>query len=168
MDWIVMFMSNWETYFPLYVSMNLSEKAYLEPSPSVRHMLRVMSIEALLSSETVYGKRIMPRILKLLGGKDLYAQYESDIQCLPTLICDETLLDQIFTARKKIGHGDRMPREWVKKHGRQGSERSLCYADMLTEAATSIVSLLWQHILNERLQETFADKAKLEAYLQTL
>ena len=40
----------------------------------------------------------------------------------------------------------------------------LHYADELREAATSIVALAWNKIIDENLQETFADKSKMEAY----
>jgi len=50
---------------------------------------------------------------------------------------------------------------------RTGNTYKLTHEDVLREAATGLASLSWQRILNEQLQETFADKAKMHAFFNT-
>lgn len=171
MSWIVQFRKNWREFYPLFLSLLFSEKAYREETNEVRHLLRVMALEALVSSDTVFGKNaLINRLGKLIGtSTDLYAQYRTELQpSLPQLIFGNVIAD-VCELRNKVAHGDKLPAAWLKRdrrRGELGGSYSLSYADELREAVTSMVSLAWKKIINDGLQSTFGDKAKMEAYFQ--
>lgn len=168
MPWVVEFQDKWRKFFPLFLSIFFSENAYLESIPEVRHLFRVMALEALVSSETVFGRRaLVPRLGKLIGAAtDLYQQYRTELQpTLPTLLFKD-VIENVCRLRNKIGHGDTPPAAWLTPNRRQGDEHSLNYADEVREAATSMLSLAWREILNKRLQQTFADKVLMESFLK--
>jgi hypothetical protein len=171
MPWIEEFCRDWRKYYPLYVSMRLSEKAYLENDLDIRHLLRVAAIEALFGSEKVFGQNaVVPRVMRFVGqGKkvDLYSSYRSEFQHLPKLPLTEQLLRDMYVLRNKIAHGDRIPEKWKKEPLRHATldHRPLMHADILREAATAVLRLSWGRIVPERLQSVFADKAQMEAFL---
>ena len=169
MPWIVQFRKSWRDYYPLLLSLYFSEKAYREETIEVRHLLRVMALEALLSSEKRHGMQALRDRLGMLFGTDtdLYAQYRSALQPdLPELVFGKVIRD-VCRLRNKVAHGDKLPPQWLKRdrrRGERGGSDSLTYADELREAATSMVSLAWKKILDNGLQSTFADKAKMETH----
>ena len=75
MPWIVQFASDWETYYPLWISLHFFERGYMaNQNFRILHLFRVMALEALFCTESSFGKKALTtRILKLLGtGIDLY------------------------------------------------------------------------------------------------
>lgn len=171
MPWIVQFRTSWRDYYPLLLSLLFSEKAYREETIEVRHLLRVMALEALVSSEKRHGmKALGDRLGTLIGtDMDLYAQYRSILQPnLPEFVFGKVIRD-VCRLRNKVAHGDALPRDWLKpdrRPGERGGSANLTYTDELREAATSMVSLAWKKILDNGLQATFADKARMETYLR--
>lgn len=165
--WVLRFRGHHMDYYPLYLSLRLCEKAYFEETPEVRHLLRVMALEALVSAEDEFGKTALKkRIPKLIGDPvDLYEQYEaSSARRLPSMnLCD--VLNDVCELRNKIAHGDRPPVQWFEANRRQGDGGRLSYVDELREAAAAIVSLAWLRILRENLMETMTDKTKMRAFL---
>lgn len=169
MDWILKFEKDWKGFFPLHMSLRLSEKASVETEPSVRFLTRVMALEALISSHKVHGKEAIDQLAKLYLNHDLLLQYQSEFQPkLSGLVCDETLLKNICIARNKIAHGQWPQQAWLQRNISRSNGRSLCYADVLGEAAASLLSTLWRHILSKGLQETFSDKKKMHAHFRSL
>lgn len=168
MPWVVEFKDRWRDFWPLYFSLDFSEKAYLEEDAHIRHLFRVMALEALVSSEEVYGKKaLVPRLAKLIGEKtNVYEQYRSELQPdLPKMVVDNVIGD-VCIARNKIAHGDMLPAAWLAQNRRQGIDHTLNYSDELRELTAGMVSLAWKEILNKGLQQTFADKRKMEQYLR--
>jgi len=167
LPWVIKFQASWEDFYPLYISVYWSEKAYLEEDPKIRHLLRVMALEALVSSEKDYGKisLFLPRLKKLLdAGTDLYEQYRCDLEPdLPKLILNDVVED-VWKLRHKIAHGDKIPSDWISQRTRGGTRRTLTYADTLGEASASMVALAWRKIIDSGLQATFANKSRMEKY----
>ena len=164
--WIIRLIENWEGFYPLYLSLHLSERARLADDPRIRHLLLVMALEALVSSKNRYGRRtFVPRIKKLLGSNlDLYEKYRCGLQSnLPPLILGE-IIEDVFALRNTIAHGDKLRNDWIIPNRRMGKNVRLHHADELREAATSMLALVWNKIIDENLQETFADKSKMKAY----
>jgi hypothetical protein len=167
LNWISAFAVNGRNYQPLWISLSLSEKAYTEHYKPIRHVLRVMALESLIADSKIYGRKAFrTRLLPLTTGWDLYQAYASDIQRLPVMPVNSELLKDIVDLRNEIAHGAPVPQKWIQKSGRNGSY-NLAYADQLTEAATALVRLLWLHILNNNLQNTFSDKEQMAAYFQS-
>lgn len=172
MPWIEKFCREWRKYYPLYISMRLSEKAYLEYELDIRHLLRVAAIEALFGSEKVFGQNaVVPRVMRFVGqGQkvDLYHSYRSSFQHLPKLPLTERLISDMYRLRNKIAHGDAIPVDWKKGTERYATmdHRPLTYVDILREAATAILRLSWGRIVPEDLQSVFADKVQMESFLK--
>jgi hypothetical protein len=168
MPWIIRLERNWKDLFPLFISLHFSEKAYAEEDPRIRNLLRVMALEALFASGSAFGKKaLLPRLPKFLGsGMDLYAQYQSNWQGNLRPLVLAKVIGDVCDLRNKIAHGDTIPTKWLETDYRDGLNYKLCYADTLREAATSMLSLAWKKIVSEGLQDTFAEKAKMEAYFQ--
>lgn len=168
-DWISDFVANGRKYLPLWISLNFSEKSYMEYDKSVRHVLRVMALEALFSDARVYGlPALKTRLLPLVAGSDLYEFYRSDIQRLPSMTANQKLLTDVLVLRNEIAHGRPVPHKWMKRDGRQGADRNLAYADHLTEAVTALVRVVWLHILNNKLQAVFSHKDQMIQYCKDL
>src|SRR5271165_436750 len=55
MPWIVGFKRRWKAFYPLYLSLYFAEMARREDEARVRHVLRVMALEALVSTDKTYG-----------------------------------------------------------------------------------------------------------------
>lgn len=166
--WVVKLKDNWPTYYPLYLSLRLSEKAYLEQDTDIRHLLRVMALEALFSSGNKYGKKaLVPRMGKFLGeDADLYEQYRNAFQLgLPRMPLKQVVSD-VCDLRNRIAHGEPIPDRWLQRDRRFGQGYSLNRADELREAATSMMSASWRKLLGDSLQQVFADKSKVGTYLQ--
>jgi len=54
---------------PVVIAVRLSEQAYLDFHPELRLLKRVMALEALFSSEAVFGSRaLVPRVATFIGG----------------------------------------------------------------------------------------------------
>jgi len=179
LPWIVRFAKNPETFFPLYLSMQLSEKAFHESDSRTRHLFNVMALEALLSSEHLYGKAALTKWLpKLLGPvADLYEPYRPApfhdfpfTAQMPVLPLTEDLIRDICTLRNKIAHGSPIPHKWeVRTESRRGEMGLLLdYAVILSEAASATVRLTWLKIMQDKLQLVFSDKNKMEDYLRKL
>jgi hypothetical protein len=171
MPWIVRFRRRWRSFYPLYLSLYFAEMARAEDDARVRHVLRVMALEALLSTDTTYGfNALSPKIPKLLGPKtDIYAQYRnSDQPFLPQLIVSNVLKD-VCRLRNAVAHGAGVPPDWLVPNRRPtfGLARELNYAEELLEASTGMLNLVWQTIIDSRLQITFATKSKMEGYFKT-
>lgn len=167
MPWIVDFRQRWKDLFPLYLSLYFSEKAYFEQDPKIRYLFRAMALEALFSTDTVYGKKaLVSRLVQFIGGAtDLYGPYRTELQPdLPKLLLKDVIGD-ICTLRNKIAHGDVIPPNWLVHDQRPDAGGKLTYSEVLFEAATSLVSAVWGKILGNNLQQTFGDKASMAAYL---
>lgn len=165
--WIVKMSANGRLCFPLNLALTLSEKAYREMNAQIRVLLRVMALEALFSTSRVYGLRALRLIPKLIGrNADLYAQYNSEMQSLPRLT-PEHLLSDLATFRNEIAHGNKTPGRWLKENRRDGGDHRLCYSEELAEAAAALVALSWKTIVDEGLQDTFAEKLQMHTYLET-
>lgn len=170
MPWIVRFEESWRDLFPLFISLHFSEKAYAEEDPRIRNLLRVMALEALVASGTAFGKQaLVPRLPKFIGSDtDLYAQYRRDWRRDLGQLTVASAIEDVCTLRNRIAHGDSIPARWLQTDHRAGINYSLCYADALREAATSMLSLSWKKMLKDGLQDTFADKTKMESYFRSL
>ena len=170
MPWIVRFRRRWKTFYPLYLSLYFAEMARAESDARVRHVLRIMALESLLSTDKTYGfNALSPKILRLLGPQtDLYAQYRnSDQLFLPPLILVNVLRD-VCQLRNTIAHGSAIPPAWLAGNRRStiGLGRQLNYAEELLEASTSMLNLVWKTIIDSRLQTTFATKSTMQAYFK--
>jgi len=171
MPWIVRFRRRWKAFYPLFLSLHFAEMARAEDDPRVRHVLRVMALEALVSTEKRYGfNALHPQLPKLLGPQtDIYAQYKNDIQpFLPPLILLNILRD-VCTLRNKVAHGDAIPDRWLARNCRHtiAFGQQLNYCEELLEASTAMLSLAWQAIIDGRLQNHFGTKDKMEAYFNS-
>lgn len=80
---------------------------------------------------------------------------------LPQLHHTDSLVEDVHSLRNKVAHAEAIPTEWTMTHRRQGSQGPLSYADVLCEAAGSMVRLIWLQIVTERLQSVFSDKKNL-------
>jgi len=170
MPWIVRFEESWRDFFPLFISLHFSEKAYAEEDPRIRNLLRVMALEALFASGAAFGKQaLVPRLPKFIGSAtNLNAQYRSDWRGDLARLTVASVIEDVCNLRNRIAHGDSIPKAWLQADYRRGINYGLCYADALREAATSMLSLSWKKILKDGLQETFADKSKMETYFSSL
>lgn len=169
MSWILKFEKEWKDFFPLHISMGLSEKACYEADPYVRYVTRVMALEALVSSDKVYGKDAIDQLGKLYKSVDLLVQYQSEYQPkLSGLVCDDKLLKEICILRNKNAHGQWPQKAWLERNIRRSNGRDLCHADLLAEAAVSLLSMLWRHIVSNGHQETFSNKKKMVAYFRAI
>lgn len=171
MRWIVEFRRRWKTFYPLFLSLHFAEMARREGDARVRHVLRVMALEALVSTDKTYGfKALRHKIPQLLGPQtDIYAQYRnSDQPLLPPLILMNVLRD-VCTLRNKVAHGDAIPARWLARNCRHtfAFGEQLNYCDELLEASTGMLSLAWQTIIDSRLQAHFGTKDKMEAYFSS-
>jgi hypothetical protein len=169
LPWIITLKEQWRDFYPLYLSLYLSEKAYVEEDGRVRHLLRVMALEALFDSEHEFGAAVLTSRLKAFLGRDtdLYAKYADIAHHLPVLPL-RSVIGDMCDLRNKIAHGIPVPDHFRKARtyggdSRFGSNHQLTHEDVLREAATSLVSLSWQRILKEGLQPVFADKSKMRA-----
>ena len=171
MSWIVRFKLKWKLFYPLYLSLHLAEMARAEDDARIRHVLRVMALEAILSTDTNYGLNALgPKIPKLLGPEtDIYSEYRNGYQpSLPRLtVCD--VLKDVCRLRNIVAHGGVIPDDWLIPNRRPtvdlGTE--LTYAEELLEAATGMLKLVWQTIIDRSLQRTFAHKATMEGFFKT-
>lgn len=170
LPWIVRFEENSRDLVPLFISLHFSEKAYAEEDAGIRTLLKVMALEALFASGSAFGKQaLVPRLPKFIGrSTDLYAQYQSDWRNDIGQLIVANVIEDVCSLRNKIAHGDVVPPAWLKKDYRGGINTALCYADALREAATSMFSLSWQKIMRDSLQDTFADKTRMETYFKSL
>jgi len=171
MPWIVGFKRRWKVYYPLFLSLYFAEMARAEDEARVRHLLRVMALEALVSTDKRYGfNALRPKLPKLLGAQtDIYAQYRnSDQPFLPPLILLSVLRD-VCALRNKVAHGDTIPDRWVVRNCRHtfAFGQQLNYCEELLEAATGMLSLTWQSIMDGHLQAHFGTKDKMEAYFNS-
>lgn len=174
MPWISDFWANWRNYYPLWISLHFLEKFYLEyDSFRARHLFLVLALKALLCSDkdNDFGRQALrPKIQKLLGWRtDLYATYNNSriLVRLPALPLTDKLIDDIYTLRNKVAHGDRIPVEWTGKDFRSAfAGGPLCYADVLSEAAIAITRSVWLKIISQNLQKTFADKKAMERFFR--
>jgi hypothetical protein len=173
MPWIVEFCRDWRAYYPLWVSLDFLEKFYLEYSSfRARHLFRVMALEALLCSEhdKDYGRQALKsKLPKLLGWHcDLYAPYQNDLigSRLPVLPLTDQLIDDMYTLRNKVAHGDQMPADWMKDYRPGWVDQGISYAAVLCEAAGSMLRLAWCRIISDDLQKTFADKKKMQKFFR--
>ncbi len=171
MPWIVRFTRRWKAFYPLYLSLYFAEMARAEDDPRVRHVLRVMALEALLSTDKTYGyKALGSRVRQLLEPQtDLYAQYRNFGQAtFPPLILEDVLRD-ICVFRNKIAHGDAIPDQWLVPDRRPSPAlgRQLNHSEELLEACTGMLSLVWQTIIDKGLQTTFATKNRMESFFKS-
>lgn len=168
MPWIVRFETEWRELFPLFISLHFSEKAYAEEDHRIRNLLRVMALEALFATESAFGKKaLLPRVPVFVGNEtNLFDQYRSDWRGSLGVFQLGNVIADVCDLRNKIAHGDAIPKSWLEADFRDGLNYKLCYADALREAATSMLSLSWKKIISEGLQDTFAQKAKMEAYFK--
>lgn len=169
LPWIVNFATNWESYYPLWISLYFCEQAYLGGHNfRTAHLFRVMALEALFCSETSFGKKALTkRIPKFLGaGIDLYGPYFVDYFSLPRMELTVDLIKDVYTLRNKIAHSDSLPLDWKTRIVRPGLNEGITYAGQLLEAALSIGRQSWLKIVNDNLQSIFSEKSKMEAFLR--
>jgi hypothetical protein len=171
MPWVVGFRKRWTTFYPLFLSLYFAEMARREADARVRHVLRVMALEALVSTDKTYGfNALRPKLPKLLGPQaDIYAHYRnSDQPFLPPLILLNVLRD-VCALRNKVAHGDAIPDRWLTRNCRPTINfgQQLNYCDELLEASTGMLSLAWQVIVDGGLQAHFGTKEKMEAYFKS-
>ena len=170
MPWILLFQRRWERFYPLYLSLHLAEMARVERDSRVRHLLRVMALEALLSSDRTFGKgALVRRVPKLVGPQiDVYSPCRNTLQTFPPLLV-ENVLAHVCDLRNMIAHGTRIPQKWLVENCRPRKDAGLplCYAEELCEAATCILGMAWRKIINGRHQETFADKMQMKKYFDS-
>ena len=169
MPWVSKFSKEWAKHYPLWVSLHFNEKFYGESeSFRARHLFRVLALEALLCFDKDYGQQALrAKIPKLLGWRyNLYAPYcNSSINCfLPDLPLTDKLIDDMYTLRNKVAHGDRMPADWSRKYRVGFVDGELAYGDVLCEAAGAMLRMIWFKILSDGLQETFSDKKKMQKF----
>lgn len=172
MPWISQFRTNWSKYYPLWVSINFCEKFYLEyESFRTRHLFRVMALEALLCSEQDkdYGRQALKsKVSKLLGWHcDLYDGYHNNLIGYhpPKLLLTDQLIDDVYTLRNKVAHGDQLPADWTTPC-RAGFDAQLSYSEVLCEAAGSILRRIWLRIVSDGLQDIFADKKRMNKFFR--
>lgn len=169
MPWIVKFKDNWEHYYPLWLALFFSEQSYIGGQNfRIVFLFKVMALEALFSTESSYGLAALKRrIPKLIGlGTDLYGDYQVDFWPLPKLELTTDLIRDVCRLRNKVAHSDRIPEDWQKNIIRKGlNGDEISYAGQLLEVAGAILRLSWLKILRLNLQDTFSDKAKMQAYL---
>ncbi len=170
MPWIVGFRKRWKKLYPLFLSLHFAEMARREGDARVRHVLRVMALEALVSTDKTYGfKALGPKLPKLLGPQtDIYSQYRNrDQPFLPPLILLNVLRD-VCALRNKVAHGDVILDRWLARNCRHTVVgEQLNYCDELLEASTGMLSLAWKTIIDGRLQAHFGTKDKMEAYFNS-
>ena len=169
MPWVSKFCNQWSNYYPLWVSLHFLEKFYAEfESFRARHLFRVLALEALLCFDKDYGQQALrAKIPKLLGWHcNLYAGYNnpSIAVFLPHLLLTDKLVDDVYTLRNKVAHGDKMPPDWSKKFRTGFIDGDLTYSDVLCEAAGAMLRMIWLKILSDNLHEMFADKKKMQKF----
>jgi hypothetical protein len=170
MPWIMSFKRRWKAWYPLYLSLYFAEMARAEDDARIRHVLRVMALEALFSTEKTYGLRaLQPKLPKLLGPQiDIYEQYRNNDQpFFPPLILLNVLRD-VCTLRNKVAHGDTIPDRWLTRNCRYAMEQQLNYCEELLEASTGMLASTWRAIIDGGLQAEFGTKGKMEAYFRSL
>jgi hypothetical protein len=166
MPWIVGFRRRWKAFYPLFLSLYFAEMARKEEDSRVRHLLRVMALEALVSTDKNYGLNALRKLPKLLGAEtDIYSQYRNSNQpLLPPLIISGVLRD-VCGLRNKVAHGDAIPDPWLVRNCRHTIVgQQLNYCEELLEASTGMLSLAWRTIIDGRLQVHFGTKDRMEAY----
>jgi hypothetical protein len=174
MPWIIDFTKRWKEFYPLYLSLFFSERGFSDRDFRPRHLFRVMALEALLSSEHEFGRNTLKvRLHKFLGWRrDLYEPYGRlgfpmpGLTPLPELLLTDSLVEDMYSLRNKVAHADAIPAEWTHADRRQGFQGPLSYAEVLCEAAGSMLRLIWLKIVNERLQSVFSDKKKVADYFR--
>ncbi len=171
MPWIVGFRKRWKAFYPLFLSLYFAEMARREDDPRVRHVLRVMALEALVATDMEYGySALRAKIPKLLGSQtDIYARYRNTDQALlPPLILLNVLRD-VCTLRNKIAHGDAIPDRWLARNCRHSTgDARLNYCEELSEASIGMLSLAWRTIIDRALQVHFGTKDMMEAYFKSI
>ena len=103
----------------------------------------------------------------LIGAQtDIYAQYRNNDQPSLPLMTVCSVLGDVCKLRNKVAHGNALPSEWLARNRRLSTDlgRQLTYAEELLEAATGMLKLVWETIIANGLQASFADKGSMEAY----
>jgi hypothetical protein len=133
---------------PVVVAVRLSEQAYLDFHPEMRLLKRVMALEALFSSEAVYGRRaLVPRVATFIGGDTpIYPGSRADysVRSVVADMCD---------LRNAFAHGNVIPTHMVDTppESAVASMNVRSYAYVLREASAMIVRTVLLKIFREDL-----------------
>ena len=149
---------------PLTRAMRVLEMGYITPFPDVKQLLWVTGLEALFTSATYHGAPVViHRIRQFLGSKTrVYEQADFHIGVSVPSLTLKNVLQDIYTVRNRLAHGEWIPGEFLSRPGYPGGAKS--YADILVEATGIVLRLALTRIFKESLLETFGDKDKLDRY----
>lgn len=149
-----------QSYVPVIIATRLAEQAYLEFDPQIRFLKRMMALEALFSTDATYGKKsLVPRVPKFIGASTpIYPRTGAPYTVGSTI-------EDILTLRNKFAHGDVVPTAFLTTaaHPDIVSTNVKSYADVLRECSALLVRDSLSKIFRAGLEETFSDKAKMEA-----
>ena len=144
---------------PIVMSVRLSEQAYFDFHPELRLLKRVMALEALLSSEAVYGKRaLVPRVAKFIGeNSPIYPGSGASYTV-------GGVIDDICELRNAFAHGNIVPKGLVDTPPEPAvtSVNVKSFADVLREASAVIVRTVLLKIFREKLVDVFSKKMAME------
>jgi hypothetical protein len=147
---------------PVVIAVRLSEQAYLDFHPELRLLKRVMALEALFSSEEVYGKQaLVPRAATFIGSNTPIYPASGASYTVGSVVAD------ICDLRNAFAHGSVVATHLVGTPPEAGvtSVNVRSYADVLREASAAIVRAVLLRIFSEKLVDVFSDKTRMEALL---
>lgn len=144
----------------IVIAVRLSEQAYLDFHPELRLLKRVMALEALFSSEAVYGRRaLVPRVATFIGSNTPIYPGSGASYSVGSVVAD------MCDLRNAFAHGNVVPTHLVDTppDPAVASLNVQSYADVLREASAVIVRAVLLKIVRQDLVEVFSDKTRMEA-----
>jgi hypothetical protein len=134
-----------------------------------RYSLWCSAVEALFTSQAPEHRGSLvaeERIKWFLGaGTSIYdaGDIPDYIQPQPNITVGE-VVEELYTLRNCIAHGDKVPNEFFERKLRQGVNGELSLVQVLIEALSFIIRKSLLRILRDGLLNSFADAGASEAY----
>jgi hypothetical protein len=134
-----------------------------------RYLLWCSALEALFTSQSPghRGSLVAKERIKWFLGENTSIYEPGDI---PSYIIPQpnitirAVVDDLYTVRNFIAHGERVPNEFFQRKLRQGLEGELNVLSVLFEALSFTIRKSVLRILQDKLVEHFADAACSESY----
>jgi hypothetical protein len=135
-----------------------------------RYLLWASAIESIYTSHNFnhQGSRVATARIKWFLGKDTPIYAPGDLSDLLTdpHITVGSIVDDLYTVRNYLSHGDRIPDHYFTKIMRQGFGGSVCAYAVLFEAQSFIIRTSLLKILRNGLFMHFADARSAEVYFE--
>lgn len=162
-------------YWKFRMGVDMFQSGFLQHTHwKVRFFMWTAALEALFTSHTNAEHRgslvAKERIKQLLGPSQLvYPKGEIPLFDQDPHLTVEQVIDELYCLRNHIAHGDKVPDYYFNTKGREGMDGSIVSkAEMLSEAASSIVRQCLLTILKGNLIAHFQDEKTSEAYFSSL